>query len=143
MPCSFGDDMTLASDIISDASAVFLDTDEFAESISWYPKGVLGDLETITAIVTRDHEEGTREAHGDGVVNDEQEAGRTIRTSLVIEVLATVAITDPPEDMRPDLFAIDGKTWALKRVLGRDDGLQTLLVVRTDVVSKRFNPRSG
>lgn len=135
--------MTLKSDIVSDATSVFLDTDEFAESITFWPKGVIADAETITAVVNRDHEEGTREAHGDGVVNDEHMAGHKIRTSLVLEIAATVSINHPPGRFGPDLFKIDGETWALKRILGRDDGLVAILVVRTDKVTSRFNPRSG
>ena len=135
--------MTLSDDIVTDASSVFLDTDDFAESIKFYKRGKRDTEETVTAIVNRDHEEGTREAHGDGVVNEEHRAGYALRKSLVIEVLATTDITDPPDDMAPDMWKIDNEMWASKRVLGRDDGLVGILVVRKDRVSSRGNPRSG
>src|SRR5574343_292898 len=43
--------MTLASQIVTDANDVFLDTDDFAESITYTPSG--GAAVTVSAIVNR------------------------------------------------------------------------------------------
>lgn len=133
--------MTLAEIITADASDVFLDTDEFAESVVFYPGGESINSSTITAVVVWDDLEGTREAHGDGVVL-EKDSGTAVRQSVKLEISVSV---DADDTRRPaDLFKLaDGTVVALKRILGKDGGMQTLLCTRRSDVTIRRPVRSG
>lgn len=46
--------MTLASQILSDVSEVFLDLEDFAETVQRYVGGDLGNVQQMTAVVTLD-----------------------------------------------------------------------------------------
>jgi hypothetical protein len=133
--------MTLATLITSDAADVFLDTDEFAETVTFYPGGESGSKSTLTAIVVWDEMEGTRESHGDGVTL-ERDHGTAVRSSIKLEISASVGVDDT---RRPaDLFKLaDGTMVVVKRVLGKDGGMQTVLCTRRDDVTIRRPVKSG
>lgn len=133
--------MTLSDLISSDASDVFLNATEFAESTTFYPGGDPSQATTVTAVVVQDDLEGTREAPGDGVIL-ERGHGTVIRESYKIECAASVDV-DPTR--RPhDLFKLaDGTVVMVKRVLGRDAGMQTVWCTRRDDVVIRRRQKSG
>jgi hypothetical protein len=113
--------MTLKARMAADVASVFLNTDEHATAVWFYPKSL----------------EGTREAKGDGVVFDRAD-GYANRESVILDMAASVAIEDPPNPKRPDMFLIGGEIFCVKRVMGRDDDMQTVLVVRrTDQLDRR------
>ena len=133
--------MTLASIITNDADDVFLNTDEFAETVTFYPGGDPSKSSSLTAIVVWDDLEGTRESHGDGVTL-ERDQGTAVRQSVKVECAATVDVSDT---RRPnDLFKLADSTMVVvKRILGKDGGMQTVLCVRRDTVSLRRPTKSG
>ncbi len=123
--------MTLAQDIVSDATAVFLDTDDFAETWVMYPKGKIEDKTTVTLVPHLDGLDGTREVPGDGRVLN-LERSRSVRLSGILSLPATITITEAPE-REVDVFqAPGGRVWTVKRVLGEDAGMQDVLVVRRE-----------
>jgi hypothetical protein len=133
--------MTLKTVIVSDASSVFHNVDEFAELVTFYPGGDELTKSTVTAVVVWDEMEGTRESYGDGVTL-ERDNGTAVRSSAKLEILATIAVDDT---RRPaDLFKLaDGTMVAVKRILGKDGGMQTILCTRRDNVSIRKPTKSG
>jgi hypothetical protein len=120
--------LTLKQQMAADVEDVFLDTDAFADTITWYPKGDMSRGQSILAIVDTDQVEGTREVSGDGRVLH-HEKGESLRQTARLEIAASIDITEAPHP-KPDKFGISDKTWVVKRVLGSDAAMQTVLVVR-------------
>jgi hypothetical protein len=121
----------------ADVASVFLNTDEHATAVWFYPKGDRNSATSVTVIPSEGSLEGTREAKGDGVVFDRAD-GYANRESVILDMAASVAIEDPPNPKRPDMFLIGGEIFCVKRVMGRDDDMQTVLVVRrTDQLDRR------
>jgi hypothetical protein len=134
--------MTLKETITADVTNVFLNEDEFAETVTLYPRGDVASKVEFLGVVINDNLEGTREAHGDGVVLNHN-AGIAIRESIRIECAASVDIsaTRRPQDL---LKTEDGEMWVVKRVTGRDtDGMQTVLAAKREDVTIRKPVRSG
>lgn len=129
---------TLASILVSDASSVFLNTDDFAESCILYPGGDPNLAETFTGQVFRDDEEGTREVLGDGVVRD-QDGGDRLRRSITIDCLATVGFDDT-RDPR-DKVKVGTETFVLIRIMGRDSAMQRVRCARVDILTDFFPRR--
>ena len=125
---------TFAAEIVADATE-FLDT--FGEDIEHWPLGDRSKKVTIKAVEVEDDLSGSREVRGDGVTFNKEE-GASIRQSKILEVLATVAVKE-----LKDSFNFGGTVWSLKRVTGRDDGLQALLVTARDARTTRREARIG
>ncbi len=133
--------MTLASIIISDATSVFLNTSEFAEVATLYPSGSSVGKSNVTVVRVDDDLEGTRESHGDGVTL-QRGSGKAVRESIKLEMLGTVDVDDTRNPA--DLFKMaDGTMLAVKRILGRDGGMMTVLCVHRESVSVRKPVKSG
>ena len=125
--------MTLQSLIAADATDVFLDTSDFARSISRNPAGVTGSAVTLTAIVFLDDESGLQ-----GSVLDTEEGRKLERWGrLEISEATTVLVTERPEGR--DTWTIDGKIWNTVRVEARDgytlSGLQTVIIQRVERIA--------
>lgn len=132
---------TVSSLTVSDASGVFLNTDDFAESCTLYPGGDRHRSTSFTGQVFRDDEEGTREVHGDGVVLN-QEQGERVRRSITIDCLATLDIDDTRDP--PDLVKTSaGEVFVVKRILGRDSAMQRVRCVRVDKIKEAYPTRRG
>jgi len=114
----------------------------FNQLITFYPKGVSADAETVNAVVIKDDEEGTREVRGDGVTLNERN-GRAVRRSVKVECNVSVLVRDTQTEQTPDMFVIDGEVWPVKRILGRDLYMQTVLCVHRENVSVRNENRVG
>ncbi len=127
---------TLKTTIAADR-AVFLDTDEFGESITHEPLGVVANAATITAIVELD-DEALGDASGDGV---DRPAATQITRLGKLEVSTAVTITVRENRENCDAFIINNERWRALRILGRDNvasgGLQTVLIERIDRISTR------
>ena len=133
--------MTLKSIIAADASTVFLNTDEFADTVAFYPGGLSASHSHVPAVVVWDDLEGTRESHGDGVTLN-RDQGFAVRQSVKLELSVSVAVDDTR--VPPDLFKLaDGTMVVVKRILGKDGGTQTVLCVRRDNVTVRKPVKSG
>lgn len=133
--------MTLKSIITSDASTVFLNADEFAEMVTFYVSGASTGHSHVLAVVIWDELEGTRESHGDGVTLN-RDAGLAVRQSVKLELSISVPVDDT--HVPSDLFKLaDGTMVAVKRILGKDIGMQTVLCVRRDNVTVRKPVKSG
>lgn len=116
--------MTLADLIKSDVDDVFLDTDEFAESVTHWPAGVEANAATITAIVVRDAED-----QGVAVSDD---AGEQIAKTAHFLVDDDESITVEDREIDRDIFVTsDGDTWRAVRIVGRDAGMLTIEAVST------------
>lgn len=136
----------MAADAVSGGAFLPNDSDGnpdgFNQTVYFYPRGNLGAKATVNAIVDQGHLEGTREALGDGVVLDRHE-GRSVRESLVLEIPAAVGVATNQHHTDVDLFKIGGEMYAVKRIVGRDDYMQAVLVVkRKDLETRQFN-RNG
>jgi len=103
--------MTLKADILTDLDDVFFDSDEFAESVTYTPKG--GAASTITAIVIKDSPFQEPYVRGEETARCE------------IEVKAS----DVASPQYGDTFTIDSVVWEFDPSRGviRDDGY-TLLI---------------
>jgi hypothetical protein len=133
--------MTLKGLINDDVDTVFLNSDEFAETVTFYPGGASASHSHVLAVVIWDELEGTRESHGDGVTL-ERDQGTAVRQSVKLEMSVDVAVDDT---RRPaDLFKLaDGTMVAVKRIIGKDNGMQTVLCTRRDNVTIRRPVKSG
>ena len=74
--------MTLASEITADTTGVFLDTDDFGESITHWPSNVEDDAATRTVVFV----EGER-------LEEDREDGKYLLRKAVIHIVSTVTIT--------------------------------------------------
>lgn len=127
---------TLKTTIAADR-AVFLDTDEFGESITHEPLGVTGSAVTIAAIVELD-DEALGDVSGDAV---DRPAQTQITRLGKLEVSTAVTITVRENRENCDTFVINSERWRALRILGRDSvatgGLQTVLIERVERISTR------
>ena len=121
--------MTLAAQITSDVAAVFLQTDDFAETVIHYD-GLNGTEETIAAVVDYDELENSGgEGAGDAMSTDRN--GR-VRTAATLEIPAGIRVTEERGNNPASTWLIDGSVWTTKRVTGKDHAMQSVKVVRTD-----------
>jgi len=127
--------MTLKTTMAADVADVFLDTDGHAESVTFYPAGSEDNKSTVTAVVDRSHEEGSREVHGDGLVRNRPQ-GERLRRSIVLELSTDVAVDDTRREHR-DYFKVDSEMFVVQRILGRDDDMQSVLCVRVDPIREK------
>lgn len=105
---------------------------QFGEDVWHLPGGVLADRAKTTAIVDWGEELGSNEVRGDGISGLNQDRGRSIRRTLKIDV----AVGFDVEEDGKDKFQVTNPTteelelWSVKRTVGRDGGLRSLLLVR-------------
>lgn len=123
--------------ILADVQDVFLNTDEFAETVYRYPRGNLGSPEELVGIFTEDREPGTNQVDGDGVVPNTIK-GERIRSSGYLFLSADVVVDDRDTFLIPS----QGVTYAVKRRLSRDavagdDAMQQLLLVKNIPIDTR------
>lgn len=134
---------TLKQEIAADVTNVFFDEDEFAEDADFYPAGVAADKVNTTVIVHHDDKEGSREVPGDGRVL-ERDTGRKIRRSVQMDVPASLAVSDTREGDKDMIkLTTSGEIYYVKRIVGRDADVLTLLCVRTNDVLDRRSARRG
>lgn len=150
---------TIKEDILSEASTIFLDRDEFAEDVVFMPHGKLADSFSALAIVDMDSLPGSNEVRGDGRVQHKK-PGTRIRKSVMIECLTTLNIREHrspkdaiivfPSKTEHDLFTASsdpdfslGDKYVLKRMMGRDAGMTTWLYVATLAITEGENNRVG
>lgn len=122
--------MTLKTEMAADVSAVFLDTDEFASSVTHRPLGVSADDVAVTAIVELDFEDGSGLAGASGEPHETQDGERDVRYAA-IEISTSVS-----HDYR-DQWVISSEVWHAVRVLSRDDDMQRILLRRWEGASTR------
>ncbi len=131
--------MTLKDQIAADSSSVFLNTDEFAETVLYFQGGVTYPTAGIqvAAVVDEALRDAMEDVRGDGRHADN---GKEIRRQATIELPVSVGASDTRTPL-PDLIRqADGTTWAIKRILGRDADIVTVLAVRNDKINER-HPR--
>lgn len=123
--------MTLREQIGDEVAAVFLDTDEFAQSVEHWPLGREADKATISAVVDLD-----MEGSSSGI--DDADGSRIVRAGE-LELASTVVVTCNERGNQRDLFLIDGELWTAVRVLGRDGipGMQTVAIERAEGVTTK------
>jgi hypothetical protein len=114
------------------------------ESIYHIPGGRQAYKEPINAVVDWDAEEGAGDNRGDQRrVNQDQ--GRAVRRTIVVECAVTVAINESGNDQ---FEVTDPKTGdpvliAVKRIIGRDAGMQSVLCVATQEYQAQKGRRIG
>lgn len=131
--------MTLKDQIAADAANVFLNEDEFAETVTRQIGGDSEDAVPLTAIVAWDTEPGRNEFSGEGATTEDS-AGQSLRRNCWLEV--AVADCDPNE-LQPehDRFLLaDGTQVTFLRSEGRDNAMATLLCYVNEHQSS-FRPR--
>ena len=142
---------TLKSMIASDAAdgGVFLPKDsdgnatDFNELVTYYPRwDRYRKVTNVNCVVVRDNEEGTREVRGDGVVVNHRN-GKNVRRSIMIECSAALDVRETQPDEAPDVFLIDGEYWPVKRIMGRDADLMTVLCIHNEDRDIRNRNRVG
>jgi hypothetical protein len=124
----------------------------FEDAVNWGAANVFGSSHTgpaetiwlapasdwtakrmVSAVVVRDHLQGSNEVRGDGV-NLEKPAGRSVRESIVVEFHAGEQLQRIVDSQKPDQVKVDDVIWSAVRRLGNDSGMQAYLFVRsTDV----------
>lgn len=125
--------MGLQAEIAADATAVFLNTSDFAKTISRNPAGVTASAVSTTAIVELDDEESQQ-----GMEIETEHGKRIIRHGrLELSTSITVLVTESGRDC--DTFTIDGSLWTAIRIEGRDGitGLQTVIIRRDETISTK------
>lgn len=105
--------MTLKTQIASDAS-VFLDTDEFADSLTHYPLGVVASAATVTAVFIPAEPE----------LHHERGKGIIIRGEL--HVASSLSVNDK------DVWLINSSKYKTERIGDAEQGLRIIHVVRRD-----------
>jgi hypothetical protein len=132
---------TLKAQIAADVSTVFINTDEFADALTLYVDSTTGvGNVTFNGVVEPYDLEGTREAHGDGVVL-ERDAGRALRQSIRITCAASVALSD--KQRRQQVLKWGSDYYAVQRIIAKDDYFQIVICVRTDKVTTKHLVKSG
>jgi len=122
--------MTLHDLIIEDVGEVFLQTDDFAETVMRYPLGQPAAAEQVTAIFVEDRESGSNEVDGDGVT-PEGPRGERIRSSGRLYVSVDVPVDDR------DRYLIAGVVWSVKRQMSVDEGMREVLLVTTQRIGTK------
>lgn len=116
--------MTLKEQIAADASTVFLNQDDFGETVLWYVDGNPNDVVEISAQVDWDNSQGTNELSGQGMSTVDA-AGRSLRRSCKLDV--AVAECNPallvPEK---DRFQLEDGTVLVFLREDRDAAMATL-----------------
>lgn len=142
--------MTLKDMMAADAQlgGVFFPVDEdgnpteFNEIVTYYPEFDVDQAVSVNAVVIRDRLEGTNEVFGDGrTFNRDQ--GRGVRDSIVLEIPASINVRDVQPTDRPDAFKIGGETWIVKRIIGEDADMQSVLAVKATQQHERMQTRRG
>lgn len=116
--------------LAADRDAVFLNLDEFGETVIRWPQGDSDSPVEITAIVVWDREEGTNQVDGDGQV-PETPHGERIRTSAILWASAAIELHDK------DVFVVDGEECGSRRQLSHDSAMQSWKIVKTTGITTR------
>jgi len=137
--------MTFLESIAAEVSTVFLDKEtSFAEDLIIYPLGDLNDPRPVVGVWDEDAVPGSNETLGDGRVMNKP-TGRVDRKSIIIELAADAPIqTRQPTTKFDKIRQVStGLTANAKRIVGRDDGMISLLAVVPTIDSKRTGSRVG
>lgn len=127
--------MTLAEDIITDVDDVFLNDEEFAVDVEFWPRGEGGSKETGKAVLVFDWLPGSNEEAGDGVT-EHRDGKRADRASGDIHIkTGAFTVSDPQDPERADKFKIlsglyAGQIVVVQRMLGHDPGMMQLRVIK-------------
>lgn len=100
--------MSLATQIQSDVSDVFLNTSDFAESVTRYPLGATGSPESVTAVFAE------RDASQDTTRGDDNNRTATIHVASSVDA-------DPR-----DTWLINSEVWETTAVKGSGDGMAVI-----------------
>lgn len=118
---------TLAQQIVSDATTVFLNTDDFAQTVTHYTYN--GSSFTSTSRTANFDEFG-------GAVEDTQIGRRFVRRAI-IDLPATVTVVCNDDQAKCDYFTVSGERWDVESVPERDAGMVSVQVVRYEKVATR------
>lgn len=119
-------------DAIDRLNSVFFDADGFAESVTYIPQGFEAESFSINAIVDWGDEEGNNQVRGEGRSTLNQDRGRSVRSSAIVEL--------------PTTRVVDGVT---VRMLVNENGRDRILVTKpgdatpTRLSVKRVIARDG
>lgn len=108
--------MTLKTQMADDAPAVFLNTDEFAETVTYTPSG--GSGRSIKAIV---------ELNVASIVTSQDGQTHADRATLYASRNASTGIPSPSHD---DQFTISGNTWKVVDIPAQDDAMVALDIIK-------------
>jgi len=130
---------------IAEMNAIFTNpVTGFGEEVFHIPGGRQADKAAIDAIVDWDAEEGNGDNRGDQRrVNQDQ--GRAVRRTVIVECEVSVPVN---EDGHDQFEVVDPKTGlptliAVKRIIGRDAGMQSVLCVWTQEYQAQKGRRFG
>ena len=122
--------MTLAAQITADVTGVFLNTSDFAQTVTHYPLGVVASGTSRTAVVDLDAEDAAAPSV------DTDDGAALVRFGLV-ELPATVTVTCSETPEARDSFLIASQIWDAVRIAARDNDMVTVLVRREEPVSTK------
>lgn len=130
--------MSLRTQITADATAVFLQTNDFAQSITHYPMGDPSAAETVTANVDFDDEDFNKP----DTINQN---GERIYRRCLVDLSTSVNVTCSERSNQRDQFAIEDPisgelvAWHAIRLAGRDPmpGMQTVVCHRADTITTK------
>lgn len=117
---------------------------DFNENVVFYPEWDKTRKQTVNVQVSEASLEGTREAHGDGVVFERPE-DRSLRETIVIDVPVSygLEIREKQPKHRPDGFKVGGTDYVVKRIEGRDKDVVSVICVRREAQEERTKTRVG
>lgn len=113
--------MTFKSQLDDDAVNVFLNSDEFAESITYTPSG--GSPKTIKAVVSRERVDPDSQARGNVLIN---QAEIHIAKDSTYGVASVSKGADKVSF--PAIIGGSNSTWLVIDIIKHDDGMFHLLV---------------
>lgn len=109
--------------------------EHLGETVSRYPLGVVLNAVSVPGvIVDLSAEIGTNQESGDGVVLDDR-FGERVRRSGMLEVPASVTVDER------DTWLVRGEVWYTRRIMARDESIQTVLIVRKAAGGKTVRSR--
>jgi hypothetical protein len=133
---------TLQQQITADAQAggVFFSQDGngFEETITHYPAGDLTSPASVLAIIDLGAEDTGGAGGGEGLQFD-NENGVKLRHNAVLSLPVSVAVTESSGRAAAGESQFDfyGYRWRTLRIIGRDGGIQDVLVTRLAKISTR------
>lgn len=129
---------TLKEDMADDFANVILDEDEFAETVTHYPRGNLEAGVAVVAKVER-HEEAGRALNSYAPPQKTNDAdGEEIVRWVRVHVPATLDVTDEERGAQRDAFMIGGELFRVLQIVGRTSyRLSVFCERRVPITTKR------
>lgn len=124
--------MSFQSMLAADATNVFLNASELAQTIQLYPGGIAANAVAVTALVFLEEQEQFQ-----GPRIDDRRGAMQLRFGRIELSTSVNVVCDKRREAR-DAFLINGELWQAERPIGTDaGGLQAIEISREEHVMSR------